>query len=120
LIADNVVLSMLNKQQLKPQDFAESLGAYSLTDTARKAFLQAFDSKLNDEFKHPVFDVPLLLQASDRTSGSTAQPSPSGGCALQTLELAMSTLFYLIIYDLTDTKAANKRRTRLHNALWLR
>ena len=29
----------------------------------------------------------------------------------------MSTLFYLIIYDLADTKAANKRRTRLHKLL---
>jgi CRISPR-associated protein Cas2 len=29
----------------------------------------------------------------------------------------MTTLFYLIIYDLPDTKAANKRRTRLHKLL---
>jgi len=29
----------------------------------------------------------------------------------------MSTLFYLIIYDFPDTKAANKRRTRLHKML---
>ena len=29
----------------------------------------------------------------------------------------MSTLFYLIIYDLPDNKAANKRRTRLHKLL---
>jgi CRISPR-associated protein Cas2 len=29
----------------------------------------------------------------------------------------MITLFYLIIYDLPDTKAANKRRTRLHKLL---
>ncbi|UZQ53893.1 CRISPR-associated endonuclease Cas2 [Trichothermofontia sichuanensis B231] len=28
-----------------------------------------------------------------------------------------TTLFYLIIYDLPDTKAANKRRTRLHKLL---
>lgn len=28
-----------------------------------------------------------------------------------------STLFYLIIYDLPDSKAANKRRTRLHKML---
>src|SRR4028118_1408933 len=27
------------------------------------------------------------------------------------------TLFYLVIYDLPDTKAANKRRTRLHKML---
>ncbi|PSF37398.1 CRISPR-associated endonuclease Cas2 [Aphanothece hegewaldii CCALA 016] len=29
----------------------------------------------------------------------------------------MNTQFYLIIYDLPDTKAANKRRTRLHKLL---
>lgn len=29
----------------------------------------------------------------------------------------MTSLFYLIIYDLPDTKAANKRRTRLHKML---
>lgn len=29
----------------------------------------------------------------------------------------MNTLFYLIIYDLPDSKAANKRRTRLHKML---
>ena len=29
----------------------------------------------------------------------------------------MSTLLYLLIYDLPDNKAANKRRTRLHKML---
>jgi CRISPR-associated protein Cas2 len=29
----------------------------------------------------------------------------------------MTTLFYLIIYDLPDSKAANKRRSRLHKLL---
>lgn len=29
----------------------------------------------------------------------------------------MSTLFYLVIYDLPDTKAANKRRKRLHKMI---
>lgn len=29
----------------------------------------------------------------------------------------MNTLFYLVIYDLPDTKAANQRRTRLHKML---
>ncbi|MBC5794677.1 type I-D CRISPR-associated endonuclease Cas1 [Sphaerospermopsis sp. LEGE 00249] len=56
LIADNLVLSILNKQEIKPNDFNESLGAYRLKDNAKKTFLQAFDKKMNDEFKHPVFD----------------------------------------------------------------
>ncbi len=29
----------------------------------------------------------------------------------------MSTLFYLVIYDLPDNKAANKRRSKLHKIL---
>ncbi|MGL5080690.1 MAG: type I-D CRISPR-associated endonuclease Cas1d [Microcoleaceae cyanobacterium] len=56
LVADSVVLSMLNRKQLSLKDFNESLGAYRLTDGARKEFLQGFDQKLNDEFKHPVFE----------------------------------------------------------------
>jgi CRISPR-associated protein Cas1 len=56
LVADNVVLSVLNKREIQPQDFEESLGAYRLLDSPRKTFLQAFERKLIDEFKHPVFD----------------------------------------------------------------
>jgi len=56
LVADNLVLSVLNKQQIQPGDFNESLGAYRLSNDARKVFLQAFDRKLNDTFKHPVFE----------------------------------------------------------------
>jgi CRISPR-associated protein Cas1 len=56
LVADNVVLAVLNNRELQPKDFSESLGAYLLSDSARKTFLQAFERKLNDEFTHPVFD----------------------------------------------------------------
>ncbi len=56
LIADNLVLSILHNREIQPEDFNESLGAYRLKDKARKSFLQAFDKKMNDEFKHPVFD----------------------------------------------------------------
>jgi CRISP-associated protein Cas1 len=56
LIADNVVLSVLNTREIQPKDFSESLGAYRLSDAGRKVFLQAFERKLTDEFKHPVFE----------------------------------------------------------------
>ncbi|MBE9182540.1 type I-D CRISPR-associated endonuclease Cas1 [Oculatella sp. LEGE 06141] len=55
LVADNVVLSVLNKREVQPQDFEESLGAYRLLEAPRKTFLQAFERKMGDEFKHPVF-----------------------------------------------------------------
>lgn len=56
LVADNVVLSVLHNREIQPQDFTESLGAYQLSDDGRKRFLQAFERKMTDEFKHPVFD----------------------------------------------------------------
>ncbi|MBW4603965.1 MAG: type I-D CRISPR-associated endonuclease Cas1d [Calothrix sp. FI2-JRJ7] len=56
LIADSVVLGILRKGEIKPNDFTESLGAYQLSESGRKCFLEAFERKMNDEFKHPVFD----------------------------------------------------------------
>ena len=55
LVADNLLLSVLSHKELKPSDFSESLGAYRLSDGGRKQFLEAWERKLNSEFKHPVF-----------------------------------------------------------------
>ena len=56
LIADNLVLAVLNNREIQTTDFTESLGAYRLSDKGRKTFLQAFERKMQDEFKHPVFN----------------------------------------------------------------
>ena len=56
LVADNLVLAVMRNREIQPQDFKESLGAYRLSDKGRKTFLQAFERKMSDEFKHPVFD----------------------------------------------------------------
>ncbi|MFG6107075.1 type I-D CRISPR-associated endonuclease Cas1d [Leptothoe sp. EHU-05/26/07-4] len=69
LIADNLVLAAINNRAIQQKDFTESLGAYRLSDNGRKSFLQAFDRKMNDEFKHPVFGYrcsyrrAIILQA---------------------------------------------------------
>lgn len=55
LIADSIVLSVINNREIQFQDFRESLGAYSLSDASRKTFLSAFERKLMDSFKHPTF-----------------------------------------------------------------
>jgi CRISPR-associated protein Cas1 len=55
LVADSLVISIINNREIKPEEFTESLGAYRLSDEGRKTFLQAFERKMNDEFKHPVF-----------------------------------------------------------------
>jgi CRISPR-associated protein Cas1 len=56
LVADNLVLGVINNREIQPKDFTENLGAYRLSDAARKTFLQAFERKMTDEFKHPVFE----------------------------------------------------------------
>ncbi|ERT07617.1 CRISPR-associated endonuclease Cas1 [Lyngbya aestuarii BL J] len=56
LVADSVVLSVINTREIQCNDFTESLGAYRLSDSARKTFIQAFERKMTDEFKHPIFD----------------------------------------------------------------
>lgn len=56
LVADNLVFAVLNNREIQPDDFSESLGAYRLSDKGRKAFLLAFERKITDEFKHPVFE----------------------------------------------------------------
>ncbi len=55
LVADSLVISIINNREIQQEEFTESLGAYRLSDRGRKKFLQAFERKMNDEFKHPVF-----------------------------------------------------------------
>ncbi len=56
LVADRLVLSVIQNREIQPEDFTESLGAYRLADDGRKRFLQGFERKMNEEFKHPVFE----------------------------------------------------------------
>lgn len=55
LVADNLVLAVINNREVQVGDFTESLGAFRLSEGGKKCFLGAFDRKLRDEFKHPVF-----------------------------------------------------------------
>jgi CRISP-associated protein Cas1 len=64
LVADNVVLGVLNNREIQRKDFEESLGAFLLADGARKVFLLAFERKLSDEFTHPVFGYRCTYRRS--------------------------------------------------------
>ena len=55
LVTDNVVLAAINNKAIRPEDFTEMLVAYRLPDSGRRTFLQAFDRKMNDSFKHQTF-----------------------------------------------------------------
>jgi CRISPR-associated protein Cas1 len=56
LVADSVVLTLLNNRMLTEGDFEEKLGAWRLSDKGRRTFLTKFEERLNTEITHPTFD----------------------------------------------------------------
>jgi CRISPR-associated protein Cas1 len=64
VLADRLALSLVNRRQIAAGDFViEDGGAVSLTDTARKAVLVAWQERKRDELRHPFLDetAPLGL-----------------------------------------------------------
>ena len=62
--ADRFVLTLINRQQVKPNDFlTEASGAVRLTDDARKTLLTAWQERKQVEVMHPYLDeqVPVGL-----------------------------------------------------------
>ncbi len=60
--ADRLVLSLLNRQQLKPKDFVtEASGAVRLTDDGRKAVLVAFQERKQEELIHPYLQEKISV-----------------------------------------------------------
>lgn len=55
IVADSVVLTLINNDMIKRADFVEELGAFRLTDAARRSFLVKWEERLSTEVQHPVF-----------------------------------------------------------------
>ncbi len=62
VLADSVVLTVINKQILKPDDFEEELGACRLSDKGRKVFLEQWEARLETEMQHPVFGYKVTYR----------------------------------------------------------
>lgn len=64
LVVDAMVLSVINRRVLKPEDFtSEPLSqAVSLSDEGRRTFLRAYEQKKQSEFKHPVMGRKCTYQ----------------------------------------------------------
>ncbi len=61
-VVDSVVLNLLNNRMLAPDDFEETLGAWRMSDEARKLFLQKFEERLNETITHPVFKTKVTYR----------------------------------------------------------
>jgi CRISPR-associated protein Cas1 len=55
IVVDSVVLTLINTGAIKQDDFNQILGAFRLTETGRKTFLQKYEERLNTSIRHPAF-----------------------------------------------------------------
>lgn len=62
IIVDSVVLTLLNKRMLAPEDFEVELGAYRLKNERRKVFFTQFEERFNEEITHPVFGYKVTYR----------------------------------------------------------
>lgn len=55
LIADSVVISMINNGEIRPSDFVTRAGAVALTASGRRRVLEAYERRLDTLVTHPLF-----------------------------------------------------------------
>ncbi|CCK64987.1 CRISPR-associated endonuclease Cas4/Cas1 [Mycobacterium canetti] len=59
LIADSVVVGVLNNGEIGPHDFIRRAGAVALTSHGRKTVLKAYERRLETKIRHPVFGYQI-------------------------------------------------------------
>ncbi len=55
IIADSVVISMINRREIGPEDFVHSSNGVFLKDDGRRSFWEAYARRMDTEIAHPVF-----------------------------------------------------------------
>jgi CRISP-associated protein Cas1 len=55
LIAESVVLNLINNGEVSKSDFVERAGGVALTPDGRKAVIRAYERRLDDTIAHPLF-----------------------------------------------------------------
>lgn len=54
-LADSVVLSLVNRREIKTSDFTYVNGAARLRDKARRKLIAAFERRVQTSIRHPLF-----------------------------------------------------------------
>ncbi|MYF36305.1 MAG: CRISPR-associated endonuclease Cas1 [Synechococcus sp. SB0678_bin_12] len=62
IIADSVVLSVVNTGEVAPEHFVSALTGTSLTSVGRRRFVGAFERRLSQETTHPLFGYRLSMR----------------------------------------------------------
>lgn len=55
LVADSVIIGLINTGEIRKQDFITRLTGCTLTDSGRKRVIEAFERRLNTTITHPIF-----------------------------------------------------------------
>lgn len=55
LIADSLVLTVVNNGEVRSEHFVRALGAVSLTSAGRRKFIEAYERRMSQEITHPIF-----------------------------------------------------------------
>jgi len=73
IVADSVVISVINNGMLTPEDFVHRGPAVAFKDTARKKFIQAYERRLDSLVTHPIFGYRMsyrrVLEVQTRLLG---------------------------------------------------
>ncbi len=59
IIADSVVISVINNKIISARDFVRRGRSVALTDKARKKFIQAYENRMDTLVSHPVFGYQI-------------------------------------------------------------
>lgn len=59
LVADSVVIGLINNGEIRPADFISRAGSVALKPDGRKRVLEAYERRLDTEVTHPVFGYSI-------------------------------------------------------------
>jgi CRISP-associated protein Cas1 len=59
LVADSIVIRLVNNGEVSSSSFVDRAGAVALTDSGRRAVLAAHERRLAQEITHPIFDYTV-------------------------------------------------------------
>jgi len=62
LIADSVVVNSINVREIEPKHFLTLFEEVALTPSGRRAFVSAFERRMNTEVVHPIFGYRLTYR----------------------------------------------------------
>ncbi|RMF67227.1 MAG: CRISPR-associated endonuclease Cas1 [Alphaproteobacteria bacterium] len=62
ILADSVVLTLINNREIGPGDFIRRGAAVAMTESARKRLIAAYERRLEQEVVHPLFGYRITMR----------------------------------------------------------